>query len=120
MDFLRDMKKSFEERLEDGTKDFRALAVADATMAQQIQRNTEDVREIRRHLAMRDTDADNPRGLLSQLTELLRTAKEFAEAIGPTWKLTLGVIAAGLMARGIVDPKPYIDALKLILKGEPG
>jgi len=119
MDFLRDMKTDIQLRLEDGMKDFRALAVADATMAQQILRNTQDVQEIRKQLAMKCQDGERPTGLLNQLTELLRMAKEFVEAVAPLWKITLGVAIAVLLAKGIVDPDPYLKALKLILRGEP-
>jgi len=126
MDFLRDIKRQLveshrevRERLEDGARDFRALAVMDATLGQKIQRNTDDISEIRRALAMgwKNTEDNRPRGIIAQLTGLLRTAKEFVEAVAPMWKWTVGLVLAGLMARGIINPEPYLKAAKAVLSG---
>jgi hypothetical protein len=111
--------RHISRRLDDGERDFRALAVADATLIQQTKQNTDDIAEIKRKIRM---DLDGPegsdyRGFLGQMTELIRVAKEFVEAIAPLWKLTLGLIVAILLAKGIIDPDSY---LKLIFKGGPG
>lgn len=60
-------------------------------------------------------DDNRPRGLLTQLSEAIRTVKKIVEAVAAPWKITVGAILAVLMATGIVEPELPFKIIKAVL-----